>query len=322
MARAGSGLWPGRIQEASSSVSWVSWFFHQSFLLGKSATRQLPWSAGLYLYVMKTPPFGPFRHVWHGNKHMEKRNLCFMLFFLSVPTWAGLNKHIVTYLFVHDHARLKTWFPVIFLVKPWGMWVDSPIGATSSAGNALWLSSKRAMWMSSLRRLARNGKKSCLTLYAYCSQQIHSVGWNMLEHRSDAQNWGLLSFLESVRWIGICFSFDFTSGTFGVARPYIKAVPVCSQIRKSMMKHSQELHHNDRFLEEAKKTSWQILLFGMISETNIMQLLQGNGIPVPDDVATAKLRRASKIFPNLFGSFDDLNFADCISRWPEYIWLL
>ena len=45
-----------------------------------------------------------------------------------------------------------------------------------------------------------------------------------------------------------------------------------------------------------------------------MQLLQGNGIPVPDDVATAKLRRASKIFPNLFGSFDYLNFADCISR--------
>lgn len=227
-----------------------------------------------------------------------------------------------TYLFVHD-ARLKTWFPFIFLVKPCELihqlaphhLQGTPFSShqREQCGWVLWEG-----W----QEMARSHVDP-LRLWAYCSpEQIHSVGWNMLEHRSDAQNWGLLSFLESVRWIGICFSFDFTSGTFGVARPYIKAVPVCSQIRKSMMKHSQELHHNELFLEEAKKTSWQILLFGMISETNIMQLLQGNGIPVPDDVATAKLRRASKIFPNLFGSFDDLNFTDCISRCPEYIWLL
>lgn len=118
------GWWQGLVlacgraesRRLPASVSWVSWFFHQSFLSGKSATRQLPWSAGLYLYVMKTPPFGPFRHVWHWNKtHGEATSsLCFMLFFLVGPDMSGVEQ---TYLFLHD-ARLKTWFPVIFLVKP------------------------------------------------------------------------------------------------------------------------------------------------------------------------------------------------------------
>ncbi len=157
----------------------------------------------------------------------------------------------------------------------------------------------------------------CL-LFSWADSQRHTVGtcWNM-DQTQKIQGY-CLSGIGEVNWHMLFVRLHKWNLWGGKA---IYQSCSCLQSNQKEYRVRWNIHKSyitwKLFLENVKKTSWQIVLFGIISETNITQLLQGNGIPVPDDVATAKLRRASKIFLNLFESFDDLNSTDCISRCPK-----
>ena len=82
-----------------------------------------------------------------------------------------------TYLFVHDHVRLKTWFPVTFLAKPCELFHElSPYHPHRRERPLALIKESNVDEF-----FEKAGMKSCLTLYVCCSlEQIHSITW--LEH--------------------------------------------------------------------------------------------------------------------------------------------